>query len=329
MKFDVPGPSPRHGRARTGAGLYRRLRRVPAGLRPHLEAVPTADFRERFDLKPAYVRRLTSRIPAWRHRKRYEVVEWFALFLGWPRSGHSLFGALLDAHPDITIAHELDVLPLVDAGLSAVQLYWLIERNAQAFASAPNGRGWSGYSYAVPGQWQGRTRRRRVMGDKKGGSSTLHLAVLNPTALDDLRRRIAPAALKVIFYHRNPFDMLASQCRRTGVTGVPGSMVDHALGRTIPTLERIRLNLGPGEFLDVFHESFVREPRATLRRTVESFGLTASEDFLDATAGIVNPSPHRTRDAVEWNVADRERLRAAIAASEMLRPYADRSVDHD
>jgi hypothetical protein len=31
----------------------------------------------------------------------------FCLFIGYPRSGHRLIGALLDAHPDVAIAHEI------------------------------------------------------------------------------------------------------------------------------------------------------------------------------------------------------------------------------
>ena len=39
----------------------------------------------------------------------------FCLFIGYPRSGHSLLGSLLDAHPDIAIAHEVNALGLVVA----------------------------------------------------------------------------------------------------------------------------------------------------------------------------------------------------------------------
>jgi hypothetical protein len=40
------------------------------------------------------------------------------LFIGHPRSGHTLGGALLDAHPNAVIAQKLDVLGLVLDGLS-------------------------------------------------------------------------------------------------------------------------------------------------------------------------------------------------------------------
>ena len=40
----------------------------------------------------------------------------FLMFVGHPRSGHSLVGALIDAHPNAVVAHELDALKYVEAG---------------------------------------------------------------------------------------------------------------------------------------------------------------------------------------------------------------------
>ena len=38
------------------------------------------------------------------------------MFIGYPRSGHSLIGSLLDVHPNAIVAHELDALKFVGAG---------------------------------------------------------------------------------------------------------------------------------------------------------------------------------------------------------------------
>ena len=40
----------------------------------------------------------------------YDGVETFVLFIGYPRSCHSLVGAILDAHPEIIIPHEYNIL---------------------------------------------------------------------------------------------------------------------------------------------------------------------------------------------------------------------------
>jgi hypothetical protein len=37
----------------------------------------------------------------------FSSVRTFVLFVGYPRSGHSLIGSIMDAHPNIIIAHEV------------------------------------------------------------------------------------------------------------------------------------------------------------------------------------------------------------------------------
>ena len=106
------------------------------------------------------------------------------MFVGYPRSGHSLVGALLDAHPEIVIAHELDVLRQLRAGADKYELLDLLLRKAERFAE--QGSMWSGFSFAVPGQWQGKYRKLRVIGDKKGGGSSRALAE-DPDLLGRLR----------------------------------------------------------------------------------------------------------------------------------------------
>ena len=48
----------------------------------------------------------------------FKTVEKYCMFIGYPRSGHSLIGALLDAHPNIIIAHELNDLRYFARGFS-------------------------------------------------------------------------------------------------------------------------------------------------------------------------------------------------------------------
>jgi len=49
----------------------------------------------------------------WPHT--FDNVDRFVMFVGFPRSSHSLVGSLLDAHPEACIAHEMDVLKYVMA----------------------------------------------------------------------------------------------------------------------------------------------------------------------------------------------------------------------
>ena len=99
----------------------------------------------------------------------YDGVETFVLFIGYPRSSHSLVGALLDAHPEIIIPHEYDVLQKWDQFRSAkarennLQKYFLFyELHKLSVKQATFGiRAKSpvfmegSYNYNVPGLWQG------------------------------------------------------------------------------------------------------------------------------------------------------------------------------
>ena len=53
-----------------------------------------------------------------RYRQEFAAVERFLLFVGYPRSGHSIVGALLNAHRDAVVSHELDAAPLIAGGCS-------------------------------------------------------------------------------------------------------------------------------------------------------------------------------------------------------------------
>jgi len=41
------------------------------------------------------------------NRRLFEAIKTYCMFIGYPRSGHSFVGALLDAHPKNINAHQL------------------------------------------------------------------------------------------------------------------------------------------------------------------------------------------------------------------------------
>ena len=93
-----------------------------------------------------------------RRRPPLKDVQRFCFFIGYARSGHSLVGSLLNAHPRMVIAHELDALRYVRMGFSRSQIYALLLEQDERFAAI--GRTWSGYDYTVPGAPPGRPRAR-------------------------------------------------------------------------------------------------------------------------------------------------------------------------
>ena len=103
----------------------------------------------------------------------YDGVETFVLFIGYPRSSHSLIGAILDAHPEIIIPREYNVLGEWDRFRSEevnqnnmgkyllfYELQELSSRQATFGLRAKNPVSMHIYNYNVPGLWQGGYRSR-------------------------------------------------------------------------------------------------------------------------------------------------------------------------
>jgi hypothetical protein len=255
----------------------------------------------------------------------YASVEAFCLFIGYPRSGHSLVGSLLDAHPDVVIAHEEGALRLVAGGAARDELFDRLIANARHQAERPNGRRASGYSYAIEGQWQGRARRLRVIGDKQGQKTT-SLVGRNPLQLDDLQRTVR-VPLRLLHVTRNPFDVVAQIALSSRPDSRRASL--HGAASFLARLARVNQSVieGPHHVWTVRHESFVRAPQLELRRICEFLGVEGDDPYLDACSQIVFDAPQQTRGLVEWTAGDVEAVEQVIARHEFFAAYSLTSVD--
>lgn len=242
----------------------------------------------------------------------------FCLFLGYPRSGHSLVGALLDAHPDVIIAHELDVLKYVAAGWERAAIFHRLLENSRAAQAA--GRRWGDYDYQVPGQWQGRFRRLRVIGDKKGGGSLKRLAS-DPGLLGRLRQTVA---LDIKFVHvvRNPYDNISTMARHRETPASPLDKCVESYFARCRTLAWVKRHIEDRDILDVRYESFVEDPAAHLEGLCRFLGVEAAPDYLSACTRIVFAAPHRSRSKVAWTGEQVERVGREMANFPFLAGYS-------
>jgi hypothetical protein len=249
-----------------------------------------------------------------RHAGDFAAVERFLLFVGHPRSGHSVVGAVLNAHPDAVVAHELDAPPLVLAGCSRDELYARILARAQWFHLRGDR---SNYLYRVPGQWQGRFRRLRVIGDKRGGSVTRSLA-RHPDLLERVRS-LTGVPLRLIHVVRNPFDNIAAIALWEKRALEDAARYYFELCATTARLGDLCRD---GELATVRHERLLERPAETLSALCAFLGLDPEPAWLAACEEVLFPQPTETRSRLEWSPALIDQVERRAEAYPWLAGYA-------
>ncbi len=273
------------------------------------------------DLAGSYLR---SSFGGRKNRDLFAQVEAYCMFVGYPKSGHSLFGSLLDAHPEAIIAHEQDALRYLGAGFGKVQLFHLLLENSRRYADA--GRDWNVYSYRVPGQWQGRFRKLRVIGDKKGALSTIRLDKA-PNLQHKLQKTVG-VPVKYVHVVRNPYDNISTMLR-DGVFDWRSGGRGRDLKRNIEdyfslceAMKRFKERTDPSDVFEVRHEEIVADPERALRRLCAFLDLGTPEDYLRDCAAMVFRSPSKSREKVEWSAEDVEYVRRRAQEFDFLRGYS-------
>jgi hypothetical protein len=145
-------------------------------------------------------------------RHSFENIATFCMFIGHGRSGSSLIGSLLNAHPNIVMSNELDILKYIDGGLRQNQLFCQIYFSSKRLVKRGSVGG-GNYSYAVSGQWQGRHKELLVIGDRKAGATSTRI-LKKPELLNKLKRSITKDK-KFIHVIRSPFDTISTTFKKT------------------------------------------------------------------------------------------------------------------
>ena len=265
--------------------------------------------RRYWKLIPSYAQ---SMVAGYRERGLFKEIESYCMFIGYPRSGHSLVGSLLDAHPDVVIAHELHVLGFLQARFSRSQVFALIMNNSRQIAA--KGRTETGYDYVVPDSWQGRARRLRVIGDKRAGRSGARLQ-RHPELLDRLRKTVG-VPVQYVHVVRNPYDNISTISKRQKLSMEQARDLYFLLCDSVMYVKR---RAPAGTVLDLRHENLIADPKATLKELCAFIDVDPTDEFLDGCAGIVFDSPHRSRLESQWSPGLREDVRQRMAAY----PYLD------
>lgn len=235
-----------------------------------------------------------------RHKQAFLNAPVFTLFLGNSRSGTTLIASLLDAHPNMVISHELDVLSMVNTPLGKLGLYGRIFNKSRWFAG--HDATWQTYSYHVPTGWQGRFEQLLVIGDKKAHHSCV-LLHKDPTLLARLEAMIG-VPVRIIHVVRNPFDNITTKARKGAqrqLDATPDKLreVADVYFRNIAMVDQLKSDnhFAVHEFQ---FESFLQHPEIKLRKLCSFLGTDCPKEYVSDCLTLVNSQAHQSRHDVEW-----------------------------
>ena len=248
-------------------------------------------------------------------------IESFLFFVGWPRSCHSIVGSMLDAHPNIIVAHEFFLFEQLQEDMDKKTLFNKLYRTSYLSIQ----RGWrsghkssKGYTLDIDGSWQGRFTKLTVIGDKSGGDAVKRYmddAHLFKMIYSQLLAEVK-LPFKVIQVTRNPFDMIATATLYGGspVNGakVPAtpthkfsnfkmlsSRTSFFLGLSTALTQMVSdLNLSPHQ---VYCEDLIADPIGTMSGICQYLEVDCSEDYLQMCADKTFKNASESRHLVEWD----------------------------
>lgn len=244
----------------------------------------------------------------------FSDVKAYCMFIGYPRSGHSFLGSLIDAHPNAIVAHELDTLQFVENSLpfSKHQIFSLLLDNSRKFAQA--GRTWCGYSYEVAGQWQGKYQKLLLIGDKKGGISTIKFG--QNIALISQLKKVIDMPIKAIHVIRNPFDNISTIAIKEGRT------LQDAIEYYFKSVEinaKLRAKM---QVHDIKLEEIIKDPKENLTSLCRFLNLRCDAEYIEACSHITRSSPNKSRNNIDWTNYDIGEVMDKIGKYDFLKSYS-------
>ena len=255
-----------------------------------------------------------ANVAAVRQRRVFRDVQHVFFLVGYPRSGSTLIGSMLNAHPEMVIAHESDLFRYVHRGIGRNQLFAILLMRDQQFAEMD--RQWNGFDYALREGAQGQFLRLRVIGDKHAGRAARRLHE-DPPLLERFRH-VVGVPIRSLHIVRNPYDNIASIARNRGLPLARAIDIYRRLGVAV---DDVCGRLRPDELFEVRYEDFTADPARWLTEICHFAGVGVEADYVASCAALADPGGRQSRTGVEWAPDERSAVEQIIGSRPVLAGY--------
>ena len=276
-------------------------------------------------------------------------MEKFVFFIGYGRSGHSFVASIMDAHPNVIIAHEYYLFDkLTDANSYQLiqtrsslfdELYWSSYHSARAGWRSDRTTG-KGYNLNLGGTWQGQFERLKVIGDKTGGATAMmyHNSPLLFKAVLKRLRYLTGVPYLALHVVRNPYDMIATTALYQASSDINNEKVKAnatAKFKQLSYLEKatdLVLTKAAAveamvrdcrlQVLEVHLEDLIANPSDVIHNMCSFLGVPCADIYVQTCREKVFARNSRSRDVVVWTDRIRERVEGAIQRFPFFNRYS-------
>lgn len=244
-------------------------------------------------------------------------LRFFFLVLGNARTGSTLLGAILNAHPALVCANE---------SRSSFELWRNLSRQAiledlysNAVTVRQGGLQPSGYRYPIDVPHSSPERLLGI-GDKVWNPATLMLHG-DASLLGHLRSLLGLNIL-LIEVVRNPFDVIATMHIRSGA-----SLENRANWYRMhcDAASSIRKSVPENQFIRIHYEDLIASPGDTIKEICDFLGVESDESHIRACLKLIYKDPKMTRQQVKWTPSDEDVVMKTIQVYKHLMRYGDAS----
>ena len=245
-------------------------------------------------------------------RKKYQRIHTFCCFIGYSRSGHTVVGSLLDAHPNVVISTEAHAFNLLGLGYGRYALFFYLEVWSKLI-SRLLGNKWTGYDYRVKGANQGSAKSISIIGDKKGNGTLMSIS--KNQELPATFKEMVGLPVKYIHVIRNPYDIISTMHNRNpafaNITNQGEVTNDQKFSKRLlrkftksyfrkAGLVQRLIDKGEMEIHSLYHEDLISKPNETLKSIFDFIGAETDPDFIKSCADIIYENPNKSRHSILW-----------------------------
>jgi hypothetical protein len=230
---------------------------------------------------------------------------WLA-FCGYPRSGHTLVAAILNANPNCMISNQLNIFSNDKIDMNYIRSYSLITGTWKPTTQVPH----------VPKQ------EITIIGDKTG-HRTVEILNSLPQRLGMIKSQIG-VPMKWIHVVRNPFDNLATWAKLNYENNKQRSQSQHlnnVIEKYIKLNETIARLRKSEDVLTVRHEYVITRMHNTLEEMANFLDISFDPIWRDNVRNTVWKKPRVTRRQIPWTQKQKGIVHDIIDQYEWLKGY--------